>query len=334
MLALNEYMQREMWDANTGNFIRRTDIPKSQQKSDAWGITIVLEAYSYMVELGYMKPEALKQYYTSSTALYERTDGAHGARIIMRKGNGVYLGVDDDLQWIAALMHAYSATKDPIYLSEAKTTFTALVNLGMYSTTPRGWSWNSSDRRPNGVSTAYGALAAARLFAATKEQVYKSWIRESLDAIQGEMVGYFPRDMMVAVEAASIAYGISMQPDFLEFAERTAATARTQVAEIIKGSRPGERNPTDIGELAEGFYALAKVTNKPEYRADAERVLDFFFQHSTPASLKANGAYSRYDAKGKPVLTGNYLGVPLSAHYLPEVAELLKLSIIGFKEAK
>src|SRR5450755_307909 len=48
VLATSSYMQQKMWNPNNGNFIRRTDAPPAAQKSDAWGITIVLDAYSYM----------------------------------------------------------------------------------------------------------------------------------------------------------------------------------------------------------------------------------------------------------------------------------------------
>src|SRR6266576_688293 len=69
VLATYSYMQKHMWNPATGNFVRRADQPNAPG-SDSWGITIVLDAYAYMVEGGFLKPEELKRYYTSSSTLY------------------------------------------------------------------------------------------------------------------------------------------------------------------------------------------------------------------------------------------------------------------------
>jgi len=329
LLATYSFMQQKMWNPNNGNFIRRTDVPSGAQKTDAWGVTIVLDAYAYMYELGLMKADAIKQYFHSSTALYERTDNGHGARIIARQGSQIYVGGDDELQWIAALMHLYSVTKDPEYLNEAQGSFTALVTtLGFWSTKPTGWSWNSNDRRPMGVSTSYGALAAARLFEATKDSVYKKWTDVALRALQMPQVSYIPRDRMIAAEAAATLYKLTKEKGYLDYALATTKIAVEEVDQVLKGKKEGERNPTDVGDLAEGLYSVADITGDKKYAQKANALIEFFHQKRTVDEIKSSGHYSRYTTEGKPDVNGQYLGVPLTAQYLPEVAEMLKIEAL------
>ncbi len=90
----------------------------------------MLDADAYLVEDGLMKPDEMKQYFQSSSMLYEKTNGNSGARILGRQGNQIYIGGDDDLQWCAALLHCYIATKDSDYLNAARTSFNALIDMG------------------------------------------------------------------------------------------------------------------------------------------------------------------------------------------------------------
>ena len=337
LLATNAYMQQHLWNANTGNFIRRADMPGAPG-SDSWGITIVLDAYAYMVQEGFMKPDELKKYYQSSSALYEKTNGASGARILARQGDQIYVGGDDDMQWSAALVHCYEATKDSEYLNAARAAFNALIDLGFWkegtqdASGAKGWAWNSNDQRPNGVSTAYGALAAARLYQATGDNVFRQWTIAALNALKTPQVGFFPRDMMVAANAAITIYEVSHEPVFLHRAEELAKVATSQVHEILSGSRSGERNPTDVGDLAESFYHLGNVTHNKAYRTQALDLINFFFRDRTPQDISEKGFYSRYDTKGHPDFNGSYIGVPLSVQFLPEVAEMLKLCAVQLSE--
>ena len=336
LFAVNAYMQQHMWNANTGNFIRRADMPGTAG-SDSWGITIVLDAYAYMVEQGFMKPEELKKYYQSSSGLYEKTQGATGARILARQSNQIYVGGDDDMQWSAALAHCYEVTKDREYLNAAQSAFNGLIDLGFWKegaqdpSGAKGWAWNSNDQRPNGVSTAYGALAAARLYAATGDNVFRQWTSAALNALKTPQVGFFPRDMMVAANAALTVYDISHESIFLNRAEELGRLATTQVQEILSGKREGERNPTDVGDLAEGFFHIATETHNKTYQAEAIKLINFFFRNRTPADVSEKGFYSRYTIVGQPVMTGSYLGVPLTIPFLPEVAEMLKLCTVAYK---
>jgi hypothetical protein len=343
MMATREYMQKHLWNAATGNFVRRADMPNAPG-SDAWGITIVLDAYAYMVEDGLMKPDELKQYYVSSSALYEKTNGSHGARILGRQGSQIYVGGDDDLQWCSALVHCYTATKDTSYLLAARWVFNDLVALnfwirpaadnledGLSHGRSKGWAWNSGDMRPNGVSTAYGALATARLYQATSDMPFKGWATSSLDALKTPQVGFFPRDMMVAANAALTVYEVSHDDAFLVRAESLARTVGVQVKEILSGKRKGELNPTDVGDLAEGLFRLASITHNKSYLSSANQLLNFFVNHRTNRDIAQNGFFSRYDTKGKPDLNGSYLGVPLNVPFLPEVAEMLKLFALAYR---
>lgn len=334
VIATNDFLQKHMWNAATGNFVRRSDQPAAPG-SDAWGITIMLDAYAYMVQDGFMKPEALKSYYNSSTALYDRTESGGGARILAQQGSQIYIGGDDDLQWISALMHCFEATHDSEYLHSGASAFNALVAHSFWiehgEGGARGWAWNSEDRRPNGVSTAYGALAAARLYKATGTYVYKWWASAALVALQTPQVGYFPRDMMVAANAALTIYEVTHQKDFLDFAKRTAVDADRDAKKILAGSLHGEINPTDIGDLAEGYARLFEVAHDNNYLKLSKRYLDLFLTGRTDASITETGFASRYDASGHPVSTGAYLGVPLTVRFLPENAEMLKLFCIAYR---
>jgi hypothetical protein len=320
-----------MWNAASSNFVRRADQPTART-SDAWGITIVLDAYAYMVDGGFLKREDLKQYYLSSSALYERTGTDRGARILARQGSQFYVGGDDDLQWCAALVHCYEVTKDTDYLFAARTAFNALFDLGFWiDGASKGWAWNSGDRRPNGVSTAYGALAAARLFKATGEVPFKEWAAASLNALKTPQVGFFPRDMMVASDAALTIYEVTHDADFLHRAEELEATAIAGSKKVMDGSQKGELNPTDIGDLADGLYHFYGVTHNPNDRTAARNLLLFFSKRRTTEDIAQHGFYSRYRPTGEPEAEGSYLGVPLSVAFLPEVAEMLKLYAIAFK---
>jgi len=330
--ATREYMQKHLWNAATGNFVRRADNPNAPG-SDAWGITIVLDAYAYLVEDGLMKPDELKQYFQSSSGMYEKTNGIHGARILARQGSQFYVGGDDDMQWCAALVHCYEATKDTEYLETAKFAFNALIELGFWKDEEsKGWTWNSSDQRPNGVSTAYGALAAARLYHATNGDVYKQWVTASLNALATPQVGFFPRDMMVAANAALTAYEVSHEESFLERAKSLANLATAQAEEILKGKRSGERNPTDVADVAEGLLRFASVTHDKSYQLAAQKLINFFVGRRSAQDIAEKGFYSRYDTKGNPDRNGSYLGVPLTIPFLPEVAEMLKLFAEGNKQ--
>ncbi|MDP4199605.1 MAG: glycoside hydrolase family 76 protein [Bacteroidota bacterium] len=329
--ATMSYMQKHMWNAASQNYVRRADQPGAPG-SDAWGITIVLDAYAYMVEGGLLKPEQLKQYYQSSSALYEKTNGTRGARILAQQGDQIYVGGDDDLQWCAALVHCFEATKDTEYLEAAKFAFNALIDMGFWidggNGGSKGWAWNSADRRPNGVSTAYGALAAARLYHATNDNVYKQWAVTSLNALETPQVGFFPRDMMVAADAAITCSEHTKDADLLTRAQKLAGTAVAQAHEIMGGKRKGELNPTDVGDIADGLIHMSTVMHNRSYQTEAIRMIDFFAGQRTASDIAEHGFFSRYDSKGKPVTSGSYLGVPLAVPFLPEVAEMLKLFAI------
>ena len=329
LLATLTYMQHHLWNPATQNFVRQADQPTAPG-SDAWGITIVLDADAYMVEGGLMKPEEMKQYFVSSSMLYEKTNGNSGARILARQGDQIYIGGDDDLQWCAALVHCFIATNDSDYLNAATTSFKALLDMGFWQDgDSKGWSWNSNDRRPNGVSTAYGALAAARLYAATKENVYKQWAAASLNSLKTPQVGFFPRDKMVAADAAMTAFEASNDPAFQSRAKELADSAIAGGLVLLHHEGVGERNPTDIGDLADGLYTFYGLSHILKYKSAAESFLAFFVGHRTATDIADHGFYSRYDTKGAPILTGAYLGVPCAVPFLPEVAEMLKLFAIA-----
>ena len=216
LTATNTYLKSYLWNAETDNYVRRSDM-KNSTGSDAWGITIELDAMAYMVEGGVIKAQELKDYWKSSTEIYERTSGFLGARILARRGEQIYIGGDDDMQWSAALAHCFMATHDSIYLNASQMAFKELVRAGFWhvDSLSRGWSWNSADPRPNGVSTAYGALAAARIYQITTDSIYKQWAIKSLEALKTPQVGFFPRDMMVAASAAMILYEKLKDPIFM-----------------------------------------------------------------------------------------------------------------------
>ena len=328
LMATRSYMEYHLWNPNTQNFVRRADQPNAPG-SDAWGITIVLDAYAWMVQSNTMKPQEMKQYFQSSSMLYEKTDGNSGARILARQGDQMYIGGDDDLQWCAALVHCFEATKDTDYLKAAKSDFNALIAMGFWQNgDAKGWSWNSGDRRPNGVSTAYGALAAARLYSATREDVYKQWANSSLDALKTPQVGFFPRDMVVAVNAACTMYDVTKEHRYLDRANEWAKLAIKQAKEVMAGKREGECNPTDIADLAEGLDHLSCLSSK-SYATEAIKFLNFFTGHRSAKDISEKGFFSRYDVKGNPIFIGSYIGVPCNVPFLPEVAEMLKLFAIA-----
>ncbi|MFI5264737.1 MAG: hypothetical protein ACHQM6_09500, partial [Candidatus Kapaibacterium sp.] len=311
----------------THNFVRRADQPNASG-SDAWGITIELDARAYMVEDS-INTE-LKDYFRSSSQLYEKTNGNFGARILARQGNQIYIGGDDDMQWCAALAHCYLITKDSEYLLAATSAFKALLDLGFWQDgVSKGWSWNSADPRPNGVSTAYGALTAARLYQATGDSSYKKWTAVSLEALKTPQVGFFPRDMMVAATAAMTLYVVSKDSAFKERALQLEDSAVAGGMALLHHDGNGERNPTDIGDLADGLYYFYHVTHDKKYKSLAETFINFFIGHRSIVDITQHGFYSRYDTKGTPILIGSYLGVPCSVPFLPEVAEMQKLFAIA-----
>ncbi|MFI5263763.1 MAG: glycoside hydrolase family 76 protein, partial [Candidatus Kapaibacterium sp.] len=279
--------------------------------------------------------DKLKQYYQFSSALYEKTSGTTGARILARQGDRIYIGGDDDMQWCAALVHCYLVTHDEEYLKAATSSFNALVEMGFWQDgSAKGWSWNSADRRPNGVSTAYGALAAARLYKATKENAFKQWVSVSLYALTTPQVGFFPRDMMVAASAAIMAFEVSGEIAFkkraMELEEMAVAGAQT----LLHHEGTGERNPTDIGDLADGLYYFYKITHNAKYKKLADTFICFFVGHRNAEDIGQHGFYSRYDTKGNPVLTGAYLGVPCTVLFFSEVAEMQKLFAVALNAEK
>ncbi len=328
--ATRSYMEHHLWNAQTQNFVRRADQPTAPG-SDAWGISIILDADAYLVEDGLMKPDEMKQYFQSSSMLYEKTNGSAGARILGRQGNQIYIGGDDDLQWCAALVHCFMVTKDSDYLTAATSCFTALLDMDFWQDgASKGWSWNSGDRRPNGVSTAYGALAAARLYAVTRNDVYKHWAAASLNALMTPQVGFFPRDMMVAADAALTVYEVSKETSFRDRAMELEETAVTGGLALLHHEGTGERNPTDIGDLADGLYYFYAELHQVKYKTTAEQFVNFFVNHRTAEDVTEHGFFSRYDLKGAPISVGAYLGVPTTIPFLPEVAEMLKLFAIAF----
>jgi hypothetical protein len=335
LTATNTYMHEYLWNSQTHNFVRRVDRPGAPG-SDAWGITIELDARAYMIEDSISKPDELNNYFTSSSMLYEKTGGNSGARILARQGNQIYIGGDDDMQWCAALAHYYLVTKDTVYLSVATSAFKALIDLGFWQDgrPSKGWAWNSADPRPNGVSTAYGALAAARLYQATGDSSYKKWAYRSLEALKTPQVGFFPRDMMVAASAAMTVFEVSKDIAFKSRALQLEDSAVACAMELMKHEGSGERNPTDIGDLADGLYYFYHITLDEKYKSLAETFVNFFVGDRKIEDILKNGFYSRYDTKGAPILTGSYLGVPCSVAFLPEVAEMQKLFAIAVKADK
>ena len=251
--------------------------------------------------------------------------------ILARQGNQIYIGGDDDLQWCAALLHCYMVTKDSDYLTAAQTSFTALLDMDFWQDgASKGWSWNSNDRRPNGVSTAYGALASARLYAITKDDLYKHWAAASLNALKTPQVGFFPRDMMVAANAALTVYEVSKETTFRDRAMELEDDAVKGGLALLHHDGTGERNPTDIGDLADGLFHFYSVTHEAKYKSQAETFLNFFVNHRSAQDITDRGFYSRYDTHATPVLAGGYIGVPCNVQFLPEVAEMLKLFAIAY----
>jgi hypothetical protein len=329
--ATNTYLHKYLLKEETGNYVRRSDM-KNAPGSDAWGITIELDAMAYMVEDSIIKPQELRNYWKSSTDLYERTSGFLGARILARRGDQVYIGGDDEMQWSAALAHCFSVTNDSLYLKASEAAFNTLVNLGFWrDSIAKGWAWNSADPRPNGVSTAYGALAAARLYEITLDITYKQWAEKSLDALRTPQVGFFPRDMMVAATAAMILFKVSSELQLKKRALELEDSAVNHAIIFLHHDGVGERNPTDIGDLSDGLYYFFKLTHEIRYKTLAEQFINFFIDSRSEKDIMEHGFYSRYNTKGAPILTGVYLGVPCTATFFPEVAEMQKLFAIASK---
>ena len=329
--ATNTYLHTYFWNEQTDNYVRRGDI-KDSPGSDAWGITIELDAMAYMVEDGIIKAQELKDYWKSSSDLYEKTNGFLGARILARRGDQIYIGGDDEMQWCAALAHCFTATHDSIYLKASEVVFKALVRLKFWQDSiSKGWAWNSADPRPNGVSTAYGALAAARLYEITHDVSYEQWAVRSLEALKTPQVGFFPRDMMVAASAAMTLYNISFDTLLKTRALELEDSAVARATNFLHHEGSGERNPTDIGDLADGLYYFYKVTHEVKYKTLAEQFIHFFIGERTEKDIMEHGFYSRYDTKGIPISAGAYLGVPCSVSFFPEVAEMQKLFAIAIK---
>lgn len=332
--ATNSYLHTYFWNEETDNYVRRSDM-KDSSGSDAWGITIELDAMAYMVEDGIIKAQELKDYWKSSSSLYEKTSGFLGARILARRGEQVYIGGDDEMQWCAALAHCFIATHDSIYFKASEAAFKTLVRLGFWQDSiSKGWSWNSADPRPNGVSTAYGALAASRFYEITHDINYQQWAVRSLDALKTPQVGFFSRDMMVAASAAMTLYDISFDTLSKKRALELEDSAVTRATYFLSHEGSGERNPTDIGDLADGLYYFYKVTRDAKYKTLAEQFINFFIGERSDKDISEHGFYSRYDTKGKPILIGAYLGVPCSVTFLPEVVEMQKLFAIAVKAEK
>ncbi len=328
--ATESYMQHHLWNTATGNYVISANHPNSPG-SDSWGITIVLDADAYMVKAGLMTPQAMKQYFQTSTMLYARTNGTTGARILARRGDQIYIGGDDDMQWCAALLHCFEVTKDSDYLTTAESSFHALIDLGFWQNgVSKGWSWNSFERKPDGVSTAYGALSAARFYEVTHDDVYKQWTAASLNALRTPQVGFFPRDMMVAADAALTAYETSHDPAFHQRAMELLDSAIAGGLFRLHHDEPQEhRNPTDIGDLADGLFHFYDVTHNPKYKSLALTFINFFADRRTLPDIAEHGWYSEYDTKGQPITKGTYLGIPNTVPYFSEVAEMLKLFAIA-----
>jgi uncharacterized protein YyaL (SSP411 family) len=258
-----------------------------------------------------------------------------GARIIGRRGDQIYVGGDDDLQWCAVLAHCFLVTKDSDYLSAAESSFKGLLDLGFWMNgVSKGWMWNTADRRPDGVSTAYGALAAARLYEITGENVYKQWTVASLNALRTPQVGFFPRDMMVAADAALTAFEVSQDLSLHTRAMELLNSAVTGGLAMLHHEGPGFRNPTDIGDLADGLLHFYEVTHTARYKSLAEKFILYFAGRRTLPDIAERGFFSQYDTKGEPMMQGTYLGIPDTVPYLSEVAEMLKLFAIAEKSDK
>ncbi|MFI5201351.1 MAG: hypothetical protein ACHQNE_03080 [Candidatus Kapaibacterium sp.] len=329
--ATQSYMQHHLWNPSTGNYVISADRPGAPG-SDSWGITIVLDAQAYMVENGLMKPDVMKSYFVTSTMIYDRTNGNSGARILGRMQNGqIYMGGDDDLQWDAALAHCFEVTHDSDYLSAAESSFKGLIDNGFWMDgVSKGWMWNSRVRQPDGVSTAYGALTAARLYSITHDNVYKQWAAASLNALRTPQVGFFPRDMLVAADAALTTYLASHDEAFHKRAMELLDSAIVGGLFRLHHQKPREhRNPTDIGDLADGLFHFYEVTHNAKYKSLALQFINFFVNHRTPADIAEHGWYSEYDTMGQPITDGKYLGIPNTVPYLSEVAEMLKLFAIA-----
>ncbi len=332
--ATQNYMHHHMWNPETQNYVLRADEPTAPG-SDSWGITIVLDAQAYMVASHLLKPEEMKNYFVSSTMIYDRTNGTSGARILGRMQNGeIYMGGDDDLQWDAALAHCFEVTHDSDYLNAAQSSFKGLIDNGFWMDgVSKGWMWNSRVRQPDGVSTAYGALTAARLYTITHDNVYKQWAAASLNALRTPQVGIFPRDEMVAADAALTTYLASHDEAFHKRAMELLDSAIAGGLLMLHHQEPGHRNPTDIGDLADGLMHFYDVTHNPKYKTLAETFINFFVDHRTTTDIATNGFYNEYDMKGQPVQTGTYLGIPNTVPYLSEVAEMLKLFAIAASQS-
>jgi hypothetical protein len=127
-------------------------------------------------------------------------------------------------------------------------------------------------------------------------------------------------------------FDVTKETTFRDRAMELEADAVKGGMALLHHEGTGERNPTDIGDLADGLFHFYKTTHSAKYKSQAETIVNFFVNHRTAQDITDHGFYSRYDTHAMPVLIGAYIGVPCNVQFLPEVSEMLKLFAIAYNK--
>jgi hypothetical protein len=135
---------------------------------------------------------------------------------------------------------------------------------------------------------------------------------------------------MVAADAALTMFEVSKEISFRDRAMEFEADAVKGAMALLHHDGTGERNPTDIGDLADGLFHFYKTTHNTKYKSQAETIINFFVNHRTAPDIADKGFFSRYDIHAQPIIQGAYIGVPCNIQFLPEVVEMLKLFAIAY----
>jgi len=158
-------------------------------------------------------------------------------------------------------------------------------------------------RFPVGVSTAYGGLAAARLYKITHKSRYKEWAEKSIQAMCGRLSPTISRDWMITAFALLTLYEVTNDSTYLGHAKKIADRILSRLPELFKENVPGNLNPTDIGDFAEPLLVLSAATGQQSYAIQAQHLVDFFNTRRNPRDVEQHGYFSQYKPNGRPQLT-------------------------------
>lgn len=314
-----------------GSGLYRETIPHGRVAL-AWPFSQALAAGIAVAAL----PDATAAERTAAAVRVAQLDHRYGSRLGYRSRPGGDLYVDDN-EWLALdLLDWHAQHGDAAALARAVGVFRAVVaawDADPADPCPGGgyWTPGPANRDRNAVTTAAGALLAARLYELERKPLFQRWSRRMLDWLDGCLRApsglYFDHvggdgsidrttwsyNQGAVIGAETLTYQLAGDPNALARAEELADASLGYLDPSTLGREP----PEFVAILCRNLLELGSVDGEPRWREAVQAYADaawattrdpstglFRFGRARPRLLDQAAVTQIYALLAKPVTAG------------------------------